>query len=113
MGRDPNRSIIIIDSSTLINLILNCLNFYYDGIDDKRPEVVAEKVKEFRKTVRDYIFPEYHFRTRRVGVHHLEEADKLKALDFGFKGPIYTDEEGDLFDQNNSLLNLLFEVYHA
>ena len=111
MGRDPNRSIIIIDGSTLINILLNCARFYYDGIEDRNPEDIAEAVKNLREKIRGYRFPDLHFRAGRLGVHHLEESDKLKAIDFGYQGPVYTDDNGDLYEQHNSLVNLLFEVY--
>ncbi|RKX71757.1 hypothetical protein DRP53_00275 [candidate division WOR-3 bacterium] len=110
MGRDPNRSVVIIDSSTLINLLLNSPSFYYDGVSEGPPESIAEEVGKQRGVVRDYLFPDYHFRVIKLGVHLLEEADKLKALDFGYRGKIHVDDEGNFYDQNNSMINLLFEV---
>ncbi|HIE05606.1 MAG TPA: adenylate/guanylate cyclase domain-containing protein [bacterium (Candidatus Stahlbacteria)] len=110
MGRDPNRSVVIIDSPTLLNILVNSSIFGYFGLDEKDTKTMVNEVAQLRDKMRDYFFPDYQFRAVRSGIHLLEEADKMRALDFGYQGEVLVDDEGIFYNQADAKINLLYEV---
>jgi len=84
--------------------------FGYFGLDEKDTKTMVNEVAQLRDKMRDYFFPDYQFRAVRSGIHLLEEADKMRALDFGYQGEVLVDDEGIFYNQADAKINLLYEV---
>lgn len=79
MERQPGRSVVICDSASMINLILNIENFKYP-CDEADFEKYINTVGELRRTQHGYVLPDHKIAVSPKGYHDLEELNKAKAL---------------------------------
>ena len=77
--RQPGRSVIICDSSTLMNLVLNSEFFEYI-IDEKDFEKYLKAIAEVKKGNHGYKFNDFKISIVPRGLHYQEELNKSKAI---------------------------------
>ncbi len=84
-GRSPERSVILIDNNTLINLMLNCDDYLLTEPlkrGDSEKEIVNKLLYILKAEDKDRSFFFDGFSVSPVGIYHLDEQDKRKALKF-------------------------------
>ncbi len=113
-GRSPERSVILIDDSTLINLMLNsdnylCVSSLENG--DTEKEIMNKLLYLLKSEDKDRSFFFDGFSVSPVGIYHLDEQDKRKALKFDipkdFKLSI--NENGEL-ESKKERIKIIYEV---
>lgn len=108
MERQPGRSVIICDSRSIVNLILNNEHFEYQVVEEDFSKYVSI-VKEMKTTNHGYTFSDYGITIVPRGVHYLEELDKNKAVSQKDLSEI-TISGNHLYDHKNKKIKLLYEV---
>lgn len=84
-GRSPERSVILIDNNTLINLMLNSGDYLLaDPLkkEDSEKEIVNKLLYILKTDEKDRTFYFDGFSVSPVGIYHLDQQDKRKALEF-------------------------------
>jgi hypothetical protein len=108
MERQPGRSVIICDSRSIINLILNNEYYEYQVVEEDFDKYV-KIVQELKKTNHGYTFSDYGITIVPRGVHYLEELDKNKAVSQKDLSEIHLDGE-NLYDTKHKKIKLVYEV---
>lgn len=111
MERQPGRSVIICDSRSIINLILNNEYYEYQVVEDDFDKYV-KIVQELKKTNHGYTFSDYGITIVPRGVHYLEESDKNKAVSQKDLSEIHLDGE-NLYDAKHKKIKLLYEILNS
>jgi class 3 adenylate cyclase len=108
MERQPGRSVIICDSRSIVNLIMNNEYYEYQVVEEDFNKYVSI-VNEIKTTNHGYTFSDYGITIVPRGVHYLEELDKNKAVNQ--KDPSEILLEGEhIFDSKRKKIKLLYEV---
>lgn len=108
MERQPGRSVVICDSPSLINLILNIENFEYPT-DEKDFEQYIKIVDDFRKTNHGYKFTDHKISIVPKGIHDLEELNKNKAIAAAEISDIWLDKDY-LYNHQQKKIKLVYEI---
>jgi class 3 adenylate cyclase len=125
-GRDPMRSLIIVDQGTFINLLLNAERFepaYHKSFTAGKisgPEAWENSLWEAYNMSGsvlpdgNYYFPASDFEVQRIGIKRAirNEAQKSQSLQFGsISGNVQVGEDGCLYQmEDRSELKLLYEL---
>jgi len=108
MERQPGRSVIICDSRSIINLILNNEHYEYQVVEEDFDKYVSI-VKELKRTNHGYTFSDHGITIVPRGVHYLEELDKNRAVSPKDLSEICLEGE-HLYDNKHKKIKLLYEV---
>jgi len=108
MERQPGRSVVICDSASMINLILNIESFKYPS-DEPDFEKYIQNVRELRKGQYGYTLPDHKIAVVPKGYHDLEELNKAKALKSDEVSILYLDPYYMYNDQKHKI-KLIYEV---
>jgi hypothetical protein len=113
-GRSPERSVILIDNNTLINLMLNCDDYLCVVPLEKNDseKEITNKLLYLLKTEdehRSFFFE--GFSVSPVGIYHLDEQDKRKAIKFDIPGDfkISINDKGEL-ENKKERIKIIYEV---
>jgi class 3 adenylate cyclase len=125
-GRDPMRSLIIVDQGTCFNLLLNTERFepaYQKSFESGKisgPEAWESSLWEAYNMAGsvlpdgNYYFPAADFEVQRIGIKRAirNEAQKGQSLQFGsISGSVLVGEEGCLYQaEDRSELRLIYEL---
>jgi hypothetical protein len=113
-GKSPERSVILIDNSTLINLMLNCDDCLLTEPlkkGDSEKEIVNKLLYILKAEDKDRSFFFDGFSVSPVGIYHLDEQDKRKALKFEFPQDLNfnINEKGELKIKKERI-KIIYEV---
>ncbi|HEC78539.1 MAG TPA: hypothetical protein ENI34_05270 [candidate division WOR-3 bacterium] len=111
MERQPGRSVVICDSASLINLILNVEDFDY-CFDEEDFEKYIKKAEEVRQNNHGYKFEDFKISVVPKGVHYLEELNKNKAVASADITEIYMHEDS-LYNDKQKKIKLLYEIINT
>ena len=112
-GRSPERSVVLMDHPTMINMLLNVERFFISGkIEEKFSEedVVNKLLQILKMSGEERIYFLDGYRVRRVGVYFVDREKKeqqliLEPVDIEFE----INEEGDLVSDNGRI-KFLYQV---
>lgn len=108
MERQPGRSVVICDFSTMINLILNAEGFEFAS-EESDFEKYLKHVHEMRKNIHGYLLPDYNVRIMPRGVHYMEELNKAKAVTSQEISEVLIHDDS-FYDQKRKKLKIIYEV---
>lgn len=113
-GRSPERSVILIDNNTLINLILNSDDYLVTEPlteSDSEEEIINKLLNILKKGDKDRSFIFKGFSVSPVGIYNLDEEDKRKALNFDIpsKFKLNINEKGELLNKGKRF-KVIYEV---
>ena len=111
-GKEPSRSVIICDLTTLINLLLNIENFDY-GIEEPDFSRYIRVLEELRKMNHPYKLTDYKLSLVPRGIHILEELNKQKALADHKLTDIYLDDFNNLYNEEKKKIKLIYEIMNS
>jgi len=113
-GKSPERSVILIDNNTLINLMLNSDDYLCTlplAKGDAEKEITNKLLYLLKAEDKDRSFFFDGFSVSPVGIYHLDEQDKRKAIKFDipedFK--ISINEKGEL-ENKKERIKIIYEV---
>jgi hypothetical protein len=108
MKKQPDRSLIICDLPTLINLIINIENFDYPT-DETDFQKYVKRIESMRKKNYGYTLTDHKISILPRGIHFLEELNKTKALvDLG--PGHFTLDDNNIYDEHHKKVKFLYEV---
>jgi hypothetical protein len=114
-GRSPERSVILIDNNTLINLMLNSDDYLLTEPlkkEDSEKEIVKKLLYLLRTEEKDRSFYFDGFSVSPVGVYHLDEQDKRKALRFDIPDDLkFTVNESGELELKKERIKIIYEVF--
>ena len=114
-GRSPERSVILIDNNTLINLMLNSDDYLLAEPlkkDDSEKEIVKKLLYLLRTEEKDRSFFFDGFSVSPVGIYHLDEQDKRKALKFDIPPDLaFTVNENGELELKKERIKIIYEVF--
>jgi len=113
-GRSPERSVILIDNNTLINLMLNSDDYLLTEPlkkEDSEKEIVMKLLYLLKTEQKDRSFFFDGFSVSPVGIYHLDEQDKRKALEFDIPEDLklIVNEDGEL-EVKKERIKIIYEV---
>lgn len=113
-GKSPERSVILIDNNTLINLMLNSDDFLLtESIekDDSEKEIINKLLYILKAENKDRSFFFDGFSVSPVGIYFIDEQDKRKALKFDIPEDLNfaINEEGEL-EVKKERIKIIYEV---
>ncbi len=113
-GRSPERSVILIDNNTLINLMLNSDNYLLTEPlkkGDSEKEIVNKLLYILKTEEKDRSFFFDGFSVSPVGIYHLDQQDKRKALEFDVPKDLKltVNESGEL-EVKKERIKIIYEV---
>ncbi len=113
-GRSPERSVILIDNNTLINLILNSDDYLLTEPlekDDSEKGIINKLLYILKAENKDRSFFFDGFSVSPVGIYNLDEQDKRKALKFDMPEDLSLaiNEEGEL-EIKKGRVKIIYEV---
>lgn len=107
--RQPERSVVICDSPTFINFLLNIENFEYP-INATGFEEYLQLVEDLKKSSHGYTLSDYKISILPRGVHILEELNKQKALKEEKLGTFSVDGNNNLYNEEQKKIKPIYEV---
>ncbi|MEO0293976.1 MAG: hypothetical protein ABIN61_07135 [candidate division WOR-3 bacterium] len=113
-GKSPERSVVLIDNNTLINLLLNSeaylLTSPLKGSDSEK-EIIGKLLYLLKGEAKDKTFFFEGFTVSPVGIYNLDEEDKRKAIKFEIPKELSLtiDENGELMSKEGRI-KLIYEV---
>lgn len=110
--RQPGRSVIICDLTTLINLLLNIENFDY-GIEEPDFSRYLNVLEELRKMNHPYKLTDYKLSLAPRGVHILEELNKQRAFSDHKLNDIYLDDFYNFYNEEKKKIKLIYEIING
>jgi hypothetical protein len=113
-GRSPERSVILIDNNTLINLMLNSDDYLFAEPlrrEDSEKEILNKLLYILKTEEKDRSFFFDGFSVSPVGIYHLDEQDKRKALKFDVPKDLKltVNESGEL-EVKKERIKIIYEV---
>ena len=111
-GKEPSRSVIICDLTTLINLLLNIENYDY-GIEEPDFSRYLRVLEELRKMNHPYKLTDSKLSLVPRGIHILEELNKQKAFADHKLTDIYLDDLNNLYDEEKKKIKLIYEIMNS
>ncbi len=106
--RQPGRSVIICDSSSLINLILNAEFFEYT-IDEKDFEMYLSAIAESQRGNHGYKLADHKLSIIPRGIHYQEELNKSKAIVMSDLSEVLL-HENRMFSPQHKKMKMVYEV---
>ncbi len=108
LERQPGRSVIICDSSSLVNLVLNSEFFEY-VIDEKDFDKYLKALTEIRKDNHGYKFADHKISIVPRGIHYQEELNKIKAIAMSDLTEILL-HDSRMFSPQQKKIKMVYEV---
>jgi len=132
LGRDPQRSVIIADGPTVLNLLLNCEKFVLQegrptGVERNlspvdlrsllRQETARATHEQEKEGARRYLFSDYGLIIERIGKRTLADTETPNA-----EKTIVSDQSGDRFeideqavlrDESKGVVRAVYEIRHV
>ena len=113
-GKSPERSVILIDNNTLINLMLNSDNYLVTEFlkkSDSEKEIVNKLLYILKTEEKERSFFFDGFSVSPVGIYHLDQQDKRKALEFDVPKDLKLaiNESGELLVKKERI-KIIYEV---
>ena len=106
--RQPGRSVIICDSSSLMNVVLNSEFFEY-MIDETDFEKYLKAMAEIRKGNHGYKIADHKISIIPRGIHYQEELNKNKAIAMSDLPEIML-HDGRMFSPQQKKIKMVYEV---
>ncbi len=107
--RQPGRSVVICDSPTFTNLLLNIESFDYSA-EEKDYEKYLLLIEQMKKMAHPYQLSDCHLIIAPRGRHLLEELNKDRALADGIPDDLYLDELNNLRNEEKKKIKIIFEI---
>ncbi len=109
MKKQPDRSLIICDLPSLVNLILNIENIEY-AIDESDFQKYIGMVEDLRKEDYGYTIADHKISIVPRGIHFLEELNKSKALVDLQPSHFVIDDNGIVYDEHHKKVKFIYEI---
>ncbi|UCG91727.1 MAG: hypothetical protein JSV97_11730 [candidate division WOR-3 bacterium] len=109
MKKQPDRSLIVCDLPSLVNLILNIENFEY-AIDESDFQKYIGMAEDLRKEDYGYTLADHKISIVPRGIHFLEELNKMKALVDLQPSHFVIDDNGIVYDEHHKKVKFIYEV---
>lgn len=111
MGKEPTRSVIITDLFSVINLIANIEHYDFVGVKGGADYAeLAEAVSKIRQGERGYNLTDFAVSIKKLGTYYLIQEEKERAVVYDTPKDLTIDDTGNLRDNDNKKLKLLFEI---